>query len=113
MRHESSINNRRNFIAKGIQIALVGGIASATLYSCKEKEEGDEKEVSPPEDLMQEHGLLNRILLIYDYCRTQLINKESFDVSMLSNAAGIVRTFVEEYHERQEEEYLFPRVPKR
>jgi hemerythrin-like domain-containing protein len=111
-RHKSSIHNRRNFITKGIQIALVGGIASTTLYSCKEKEEGEEKEVSPPEDLMQEHGLLNRILLIYDYCRTQLINKESFDVTKLSNAAAIVRTFVEDYHERQEEEYLFPRFQK-
>jgi len=112
MRHESSINNRRNFIAKGIQIALVGGIAGTTLYSCKEKEEGDEKEVSPPEDLMQEHGLLNRILLIYDHCKTQLIKKESFDFTTLSSSAAIVRTFVEDYHERQEEEYLFPRFRK-
>jgi hemerythrin-like domain-containing protein len=105
-------NDRRNFIQKGIQIAVVSGISGITLFGCKEKEEGEEKEVSPPEDLMQEHGLLNRILLIYDHCRTNLLNKQSFDPAVLLNAAGIVRTFVEDYHEKQEENYLFPRFKK-
>ncbi len=105
-------NNRRKFIEKGIQIAFVTGVTGIALFGCKEKEEGEEKEVSPPEDLMQEHGLLNRILLIYDHCRLQLINKQTFDKNILLNAAGIIRTFVEDYHEKQEENYLFPRFKK-
>jgi len=109
---ENTINDRRGFIGRGIQIALISGITSIALFGCKGKEEGEEKEVSPPEDLMQEHGLLNRILLIYDHCKTSLINKQSFDLATLSNAAGIVRSFVEEYHEKQEENYLFPRFQK-
>ena len=68
--------------------------------------------MSPPEDLMQEHGLLNRILLIYDHSKTQLVNKESFNAGLLFNSAGILRTFVEDYHEKQEENYLFPRFKK-
>jgi hemerythrin-like domain-containing protein len=103
--------NRRDFIQKGMQIAVAAGISGITLFGCKEKE-GEEKEVSPPEDLMQEHGLLNRILLIYDHCKTNLVNKQSFDMSAVFNAAGIVRTFVEDYHEKQEENYLFPRFKK-
>ena len=71
-----------------------------------------DKKVSPPEDLMQEHGLLNRVLLIYDTCRIHLINKEDFPKEALSNAADIIRTFVEDYHEKQEENYLFPRFQK-
>ena len=104
--------NRKEFIEASLKLALVGSIAGVgTLVSCGKKEDGDEagQEVSPPEDLMQEHGLLNRILLIYDNCRTNLTNKQSFNLQSLASAAGIIRTFVEDYHEKQEEQYLFPR----
>ena len=110
--NEAIDKNRRQFIQKGIQIAVVTGITGITMFGCKDKEEGEEKEVSPPEDLMQEHGLLNRILLIYDHCRTSLVNKQSFDPAVLLSSADIIRTFVEDYHEKQEENYLFPRFKK-
>jgi len=106
------MKNRRDFIEKGIQVVIAASVTGVTFFGCKEKEESEEKEVSPPEDLMQEHGLLNRILLIYDHSKNQLINKQSFDLAVISNAAGIVRTFVEDYHEKQEENYLFPRFKK-
>jgi hemerythrin-like domain-containing protein len=105
-------HNRRNFIQKGIQIAAATGFAGVIVFGCKEKGEDEEKEVSPPEDLMQEHGLLNRILLIYDHCKTHLAGKQSFDAALLLNSAGIIRSFVEDYHEKQEENYLFPRFQK-
>ncbi len=62
---------------------------------------------------MQEHGLLNRIMLIYDHCWSKLVGKESFPMEALTNAAMIIRTFVEDYHEKQEENYLFPRFQKK
>src|SRR5258705_695626 len=105
-----SKHDRRNFIDKGLKLTAVTGLIGISLVGgCKEKEEeeGEGQEVSPPEDLMQEHGLLNRILLIYDTCRIHLINKESFPFEVLSNSAGIIRTFAEDYHEKQEENYLF------
>ena len=61
---------------------------------------------------MQEHGLLNRILLIYDRSRSSLMDKRSFNPAILLNSAGIIRAFVEDYHEKQEENYLFPRFHK-
>jgi hemerythrin-like domain-containing protein len=105
--------NRRNFVKQGLIVTL-SGVAGISLFSgCSEKEEeGEGQEVSPPEDLMQEHGLLNRILLIYDSCKTRLVSKTSFPKEALSNAANIIRTFVEDYHEKQEENYLFPRFQK-
>ena len=103
--------NRRDFIQRGIEFAVVAGFSSITMFGCSEKK-GEEKEVSPPEDLMQEHGLLNRILLIYDRCKFNLVNRQSFDPAILLNSAGIVKTFVEDYHEKQEENYLFPRFQK-
>jgi hemerythrin-like domain-containing protein len=114
--HNKKSHNRRHFIEKGLKITVVTGIVGVSLLTgCKEKEEEDQdegQEVSPPEDLMQEHGLLNRVLLIYDTCRIHLLNKENFPVDALSNSATIIRTFVEDYHEKQEENYLFPRFEK-
>lgn len=68
--------------------------------------------ISPAEDLMREHGVLNRILLIYDEHLRRLAAKQPFDGSVLASAADIVRHFVEEYHEKLEEEFLFPRFRK-
>jgi len=107
--------DRKNFIKTGV-ITFAGIATLNVLQACnegsKEEKEGEGQEVSPPEDLMQEHGVLNRILLIYDHCRIHLINKESFPAEAITNAAGIVRSFVEDYHEKQEENYLFPRFEK-
>jgi hemerythrin-like domain-containing protein len=104
---ESSENNRRAFLKKGIILGTVAGLTGMGLInSCKE--EGEE-EVSPSEDLMREHGVLNRILLIYDKCKLHLINNEQFDLAVLNNSAQIIRTFIEDYHEKLEEDYLFPR----
>jgi hemerythrin-like domain-containing protein len=106
---------RRKFIKTSFKLALVGGITGTSLLvGCKASDKKDEgQEVSPPEDLMQEHGLLNRLLLIYDHCREQLMNNETnYSREALGAAAGIMKTFVEDYHERQEEDYLFPRFRK-
>lgn len=104
------ITGRRVFIETGLKFAVVGAIAGAGILSGCSK--SDDKEVSPPEDLMQEHGLLNRVLLIYDACILHLLNNSQFPVDALGRAAAIIRQFVEDYHEKQEEDYLFPRFRK-
>ena len=104
-------SSRRNFIEKSIKIAAITSIAGiGILSSCKKEDE--DKDVSPPEDLMQEHGLLNRVLLIYDNCHKHLNDGTQFPLQSLHNAAGVIKTFVEDYHEKQEENYLFPRFRK-
>ena len=112
LENENRNTNRRNFVKQGLIVTFSGVAGVSLLSGCNEKEEGEGQEVSPPEDLMQEHGVLNRILLIYDTCKTHLINKTAFPKEALANAAGIIRTFVEDYHEKQEENYLFPRFKK-
>lgn len=109
----NEINTRRDFVQQAAKAALMGIAGINLLTQCNsEKDDEQEKEVSPPEDLMQEHGVLNRILLIYDACRLRLINNQSFPIEQLVKAATVVRTFVEDYHEKQEENYLFPRFKK-
>ncbi len=110
---EGITSDRRSFISKGIFLVTATGIGGLSLLTgCEKEREKEEKKVSPPEDLMQEHGILKRILLIYDTCRIHLMNKESFPIETITNSAGIIKTFIEDYHEKQEEDYIFPRFQK-
>ena len=70
---------------------------------------GEEKEVTPPEDLMREHGVLDRVLLVYEAGIHKLASKEDFDPALLTQSATIVRDFIHDYHEQSEEHYVFPR----
>lgn len=105
-------NSRRIFIGKSLYAALAGGLISTGLLPGCNKKEDEEMEISPAEDLMQEHGLLNRILFIYDHCKIRLLDKQDCDLSFLNRSAGLIRQFVEDYHEKQEEDYLFLRFEK-
>lgn len=69
-------------------------------------------EVTPTEDLMQEHGVLRRLLLIYDELGRRLRKGQEFPLEVLQGATGLIRRFVEDYHEKDEEEYLFTRFDK-
>ncbi|MBN8852046.1 MAG: hemerythrin [Sphingobacteriales bacterium 50-39] len=106
----SMASHRRQFLAQSLKAGIITVTAGNLLTSCHS--EGEEKEVSPPEDLMQEHGLLNRILLIYDHTRQQIVSGQTPNLPALNASAGIIRSFVEDYHEKQEEDYLFPRFRK-
>jgi hemerythrin-like domain-containing protein len=111
---------RRNFLRNssiaGTGVLLPAFSTARALQEDSEKKEKEEEkkdeDVSPAEDLMREHGLLNRLLLIYDEHLRILAAKRSFDGSVLVSAADIIRQFVEEYHEKLEEDYLFPRFRK-
>ncbi|MBS1522865.1 MAG: hemerythrin domain-containing protein [Bacteroidetes bacterium] len=103
-------NTRRDFIGNTIKFTAASAFGLPLISAFKDDEE--DKKVSPPEDLMQEHGLLNRILLIYDDCRHKMEMNQKFPAEALAKSAMIIRKFVEDYHEKQEENYLFPRFKK-
>jgi len=89
--------------------AVLAGCASNRSDSESRKSKTAD-EVTPTEDLMREHGVLRRILLIYDDAALRLeTGGLDVDPGVLAQAAGIVKSFVEEYHEKLEEDYLFPR----
>ena len=112
-------STRRRFLQR-TSIASAGLLVPAIAFahpqeplSTENKErKKDGQEVSPAEDLMREHGVLNRILLIYDEHLRRLTAKQTFDGSVLASAADVVRHFVEDYHEKLEEDFLFPRFRK-
>lgn len=63
---------------------------------------------SPNEDLLQEHAILNRLLFIYDEISYRLENRLHLLPSTLNNTAKLMRSFTEDYHDKLEEEYIFP-----
>ncbi len=69
-------------------------------------------DVSPLEDLMREHGVLSRVLLIYEEIIGRVRSGRGFPLEVLPRSADLVRRFVEDYHEKLEEEHLFPRFEK-
>jgi hemerythrin-like domain-containing protein len=114
-------SDRRNFLDAAVKFgaglilgASAAGIALAQDKKSKDKKKTAEKpeDVGPTEDLMREHGVLNRVLLVYDHFIYRLDQKQDYKPELVTAAASIIRSFVEDYHERQEEQFLFPRFEK-
>jgi hemerythrin-like domain-containing protein len=79
----------------------------------KEKESGDkEPEVTATEDLMREHGVIRRALLVY-YEVIPKLRQNAASAAALQQTAKLFRTFGEDYHERMlEEQHIFPLIRK-
>lgn len=115
-----SVETRRQFIKRnGLLMAAalmhpVGPFAEEAIKSEIEKKRQEKSaiEISPVEDLMREHGVLARILLIYDEILARLNKRTDFPPEVLAESAGLVRRFVEDYHEKLEEKHVFPRFEK-
>jgi hemerythrin-like domain-containing protein len=92
-------------------------IASArppTAKSAAPKDDG-EPEVTATEDLMREHGVIRRVLVVYREAAAKLRAKPAaVSPDALTKAARLIRTFAEDYHEKQLEElHLFPAVKQK
>jgi hemerythrin-like domain-containing protein len=75
---------------------------------------GKEKEVGAVEDLMREHGVIRRALLVYRESAARLRNNRgNVDPQAIARTAKLFRSFGEDYHERKlEEAHIFPAVRK-
>lgn len=67
----------------------------------------EETSVSAVEDLMREHGVLDRVLLIYEELLRRMEADEPFPPGALKEATEIIRDFIQGYHEKLEEKYVF------
>jgi hemerythrin-like domain-containing protein len=119
MTRASADEKRRSFVfdvAGGAVGLLVAGCAGTSGAATPPRNAHDGKEeeekVSPVEDLMREHGLLNRVLLVYEEGARRIDTGEPLPPETLASAASIIKRFIEEYHEKLEEEHLFPRFEK-
>lgn len=110
--------SRRNFLVGTTVVAtsaLGSPLAALALQKGKApakaaaKKAEPKEDVSTNEDLMREHGVLNRVLLIYDEAMRRIQAKEKFDAAVITKSADIIKTFIEDYHEKLEEDHIFPR----
>ena len=80
-----------------------------------EPDKKDEKEVTAIEDLMREHGILRRALLIFGKAAVFLPSKPpAYWPDAVQKAAKLFRAFGEDYHEKKiEEQYIFPLIKQK
>ena len=111
-------------------ISLAG--AGAVLIGCRAKPSGtaggstnDENkepatgeatqiEVTATEDLMREHGVLRRALLVYQESAVKLRQDAgAFPADVIEKTAQLFRVFGEDYHEKRlEEDFIIPLIKK-
>jgi hemerythrin-like domain-containing protein len=112
---------RRALLGAGAALGLtvVGGAAAHAASQTKPaggkkegKADGKEEDVGPGEDLMREHGVLRRVLLVYGEASRRLDASGDVDPAVIQKGAQLIRRFIEGYHERQEEEMVFPRFER-
>jgi hemerythrin-like domain-containing protein len=120
---------KRRQLLTGISIAGAGVLVNACrntqtrsggATNDEDKKEGpapgeaEPVEVTATEDLMREHGILRRALLVYQETAVKLRqDAASVPPDTLEKAANLFRVFGEDYHEKQlEEVFIFPAVKK-
>jgi hemerythrin-like domain-containing protein len=100
--------SRRQFVLSS-SAALVACGAAAT---SADHPHGGDDEVTPAEDLMREHGVLRRVMYLYDEAAQRFEAQREVPLDALAGGATIIRHVIEEYHEKLEEDFIFPRYEK-
>lgn len=101
------MEGRRRLLAAGAG-TLLGLLPAAAAGAAAKKELDPDAGVTAPEDLMKEHGVLNRCLLIYESGIARLHANQDVPPAVFNHTARLVKKFVEEYHEKNEENFIFP-----
>ena len=109
--------SRRRLIAGLSGAVLAAGSTGAALAAKQPKETKPppekEKKIGAVEDLMREHGVLRRVLLVYRQTAVKLRAGAKVDPKQIRHAAQLFRDFGENYHERMlEQAYVFPSLRK-
>ena len=105
------VTDRRRVLSLTAGVGLAAS-AGVLLAGCgKDEDEGGE-EVTANEDLMREHGVLRRILVLYREIAPRIAaDPARVDAAALGRAAALFRRFGEHYHEQLlEERHIFPLV---
>ncbi|WP_223642623.1 hemerythrin domain-containing protein [Corallococcus sp. EGB] len=109
----SEAPSRRSFLST-VALLGVGATASDALAAApKPQSKSKPAEVNATEDLMREHGIIRRTLLVYEEIARRLGSPdEKAPVEVLVQATRLMRRFGENYHEKTEETEVFPRLVK-
>ncbi|MGN6269509.1 MAG: hemerythrin domain-containing protein [Sphingomonas sp.] len=108
----TDLDRRAGLMAFGGLLLLGGCSRAAKSDADKDEAPGGEGEVTANEDLMREHGVLRRILIVYREAAPKIVaDPAKVDAGALATATALFRTFGEQYHEQKlEEQHIFPAV---
>ena len=67
-------------------------------------------DVAPTEDLMREHGIHRRIILVYREAAHRLRLQADVPMDAVAESAALVTRFIHGYHEKLEEKHVLPRL---
>jgi hemerythrin-like domain-containing protein len=100
-------SHRRNFLIHSATLVGAAALGGAAAFAgCAPQPE--RAEVTATEDLMRDHGVLQRLLLIYEEMARRLKCCQDFPPSLLTDATSLLRRYIQEHHEKLEEEHAFP-----
>jgi len=107
-----SNSTRRELLQRGALVLTSTALTASSISAFAQKAEEAEPEVTATEDLMREHGVIRRALLVYAELADKIRKSPaSVDAAALHKTAQLFRTFGEDYHERMlEERHIFPIV---
>ena len=101
---------RRRWLVGAAGLSLVAASPGwGAPQSPTNKKSAESVPVTATEDLMREHGIVARLMLIYGAGVRRLGQGEDIDPAVFTQAGEIMRDFVHDYHEKNEEEQVFPR----
>jgi hemerythrin-like domain-containing protein len=101
----------RRAVLSGVAGAVLGAGVTEGIDRVTRHHPGPELHLaSPGEELMIEHGVLKRVLLVYRAAADQLAAGHTPPAGAVADAAQIIADYVESLHEGLEEAYVFPRV---
>ena len=120
------MNSTRRQLITGLSIVGAGALLAgcqqssgggATNRDTKAEDQSPDEAssvVSATEDLMREHGLLRRALLVYQESAVKLkLDPASVPTEALEKVAQFFRAFGEDYHEKKlEEAFIIPAIKK-
>jgi len=103
---------RRRMLAGAGACLLWAPVVAAEKDEKKGRKAGEEKQAGAVEDLMREHGVLRRALLVYIETVPRIRQGAAdIDAGALNQVAQLFRSFGEDYHEKKlEEAHIFPVV---
>jgi hemerythrin-like domain-containing protein len=105
-------SDRRRWLAYAGSAVLSAAVIAPVFGAEEGKEKKGETEIEVPaaEDLMREHGILRRALLVYAETASRLSHGNgNVPLDELGRTATLFRSFGEDYHERSlEEKHVFP-----
>jgi hemerythrin-like domain-containing protein len=107
-----SLSRRRLLTAGGVGLAI-GVVGTEVANLAAQSSPSAPSDTTPPDvDLMQEHGILKRVLLIYQESTDRMAGGQPAPVAAIHDGAEIIHDFIEGFHEAMEEGYVFPMLRK-